>query len=264
MSLIQKICEITQYFNRLNQDQDHFYNSNDICTPMQCVKEMVDSLPKSFWQKADLKILDPCCGNGNFFAYIATKTNLENLYFNEINPKRIINLKKYFGDNINFSNRDFLEFDQKNMFDLVVANPPYAKFSENNVRVSKNHNLSRDFIKKALEITKIGGYILFISPNNWMSFSDRNLLPQLLSQYQFITIDIHGAKKWFPKVGSSFTWFLLQKAESQNIAKELNNPVYKFLNNITRYGNFNNIRVLQNLPIFSSFELTTSENDFIL
>jgi hypothetical protein len=221
----------------------------------------------------------------------------------------------------------------------------------------------------------------------------------MLSEYQFITIDIHGAKKWFPKVGSSFTWFLLQKtencfpckinnnyilqdtvvstidknskfiplyysevvrnivnktinnnllpkykiltssylhhytkknlfnncetaefkykvihtptqivwskkphkyqdfhkvllsltnqykvfteygsgitqsiafiicknlAESQNIAKELNNPVYKFLNNITRYGNFNNIRILQNLPIFSSFELTTSENDFIL
>ena len=43
-------------------------------------------------------------------------------------------------------------FDQKNMFDLVVANPPYAKFSENNVRVSKNHNLSRIEILKCINI----------------------------------------------------------------------------------------------------------------
>ena len=397
--LCNDFLDIKEYFNNLNQDQSHFYNSNDICTPMECVKEMVDSVPESFWQQKDLKILDPCCGNGNFFAYITTKINLKNLYFNEINPKRIANLKKYFGNNINFSNHNFLDFNQQNTFDLVVANPPYAKFSEKNIRVSKNHNLSRDFIKKALQVTKIGGYILFIVPNNWMSFSDRNLLPQMLSEYQFITIDIHGAKKWFPKVGSSFTWFLLQKiencfpckisnnyilqdnvfatidknskfiplyysevvrnivnktinnnllpkykvltssylhhytkknlfnnfetaefkykvihtptqivwskkphkyqdfhkvllsltnqykvfteygsgitqsiafiickslAESQNIAQELDNPVYKFLNNITRYGNFNNIRVLQNLPILSSFELTNSENNFIL
>ena len=50
---------------------------------------------------------------------------------------------------------------------------------------SKNHNLSRDFIKKALRITKKNGYILFIVPNNWMSFSDRNKLPQELTKYQF-------------------------------------------------------------------------------
>ena len=37
----------------------------------------------------------------------------------------------------------------------------------------------------------------------------------------------------------------------------------KFLNNITRYGNFNNVRVLQNFPKWNSFELTPQENDFI-
>lgn len=207
----QSFAEINAYFNKLNLDKNHFVNSNDICTPLECVKEMVDSIPKTFWQRKDIKILDSCCGNGNFHAYIRTKTKLSNLYFNEINENRIENVKKYFGDSINLTNIDFLTYSNKEKYDLVVSNPPYAKF-KNNVRVSKNHNLSRDFIRKALKVTKTDGYILFIVPNNWMSYADRNILPSELSKYQFIHLNINGAKKWFPKIGSSFTWFLLQKS----------------------------------------------------
>ena len=44
-----------------------------------------------------------------------------------------------------------------------------------------------------------------------MSLSDRNVLPAALSRYQFLHLNIHGAKRYFQKIGSSFTWFLLQK-----------------------------------------------------
>jgi SAM-dependent methyltransferase len=209
-----KYDKIKHYFDELNQDNTHFVNSNDICTPIDCVKEMVDSVPSDFWQQ-NIKVLDSCCGNGNFHAYINTKTKLSNLYFNEINPKRVKNLINYFGKNINLTTKDFLTFDDKEKYDMVVSNPPYAKFNDNK-RVSKNHNLSRDFIQKALTITKRNGYILFVVPNNWMSFSDRNTLPQELSQYQFIHLDIGGAKKYFPQVGSSFTWFLLKKTPNKS------------------------------------------------
>ena len=144
----QSFQKIKEYFERLNQDQSHFVNSNDICTPLDCVKTMVDKIPKDFWQQKKLKILDCCCGNGNFHSYITTKTNLQNLYFNEINLKRIDNVKKYFGENINLTTKDFLIFPDIEKYDLVVANPPYAKFN-GNLRVSKNHNLSRDFILKS-------------------------------------------------------------------------------------------------------------------
>ena len=386
---------IKHYFDTLNKNYSHFYNSNDICTPLDCVKEMVDSLPSSFLEKKELKILDCCCGNGNFHAYLATKTSLNNLYFNEINEKRIFNLYKYFGENIHLTKKDFLTYPENKIYDLVVSNPPYAKFN-NNIRTSKNHNLSRIFIEKALKITKKGGYILFIVPNNWMSFADRNHLPKEMSKYQFIHLNIHGAKKWFPKVGSSFTWFLLKKSENtkpftvhnhyvlkdiqkiqlrsnlnfiplylndlslsiidkviyaqktkykiettsylhhytkkkflkdqkddlyqykiihtptktvyskiphkyqqghkvfislsnqyktfidncgmtqsvafircknlqeaQEIKKQLDNPIYRFVNNITRYGNFNNIRILQNFSILESIKLTSAEIKFI-
>jgi len=48
-----------------------------------------------------------------------------------------------------------------------------------------------------------------------MSYADRNKLPEILSKYQFRHLNINGAKKWFPKVGSSFTWFLLQKSPNK-------------------------------------------------
>ena len=217
-------AEVFAHFDRLNQDMRHFRTSNDICTPMGCVQEMVDSIDSidpGFWKKRNLQILDSCCGNGNFHAYIQFKTSLKNLHFNEINKDRLRNVRSFFGQGINLAAEDFLSFGAigsryaGERFDLVVSNPPYAKFCGDK-RASKNHNMSRAFIRKALEITKDDGYILFIVPDNWMSFSDRNVLPRLMSQYQFHHLNIHGAKKWFPKVGSSFTWFLLQKSPNRH------------------------------------------------
>jgi len=387
--------ELKNYLDKLNFDETHFVNSNDICTPLDCVEEMVNSIPKSFWNKDKIKVLDPCCGNGNFHCYISQKTKLKNLWFNDINKTRLNNVKKIFGNDTNIIQRDFLEFEDKEEYDLVVANPPYAKFTDGK-RTAKNHNMSRDFIIKALNITKPNGYILFIVPDNWMSLADKNKTPEILSKYQFIYLNIHGAKKWFPKVGSSFSWFLLQKKpnksefivnnnyklfsidkasidintkyiplyysnvvksiisktinsklpkynvetsshlhkftkkkylsdikteiykyklyhtptqviyskiphkyqdgwkifisltnqystfidncgmtqsiayirckskeEATKISNELNNEVYIFLNNITRYGNFNNVRILQNFPVFSKFNFTNEEKDLI-
>ena len=392
---INSFERLKNFYDVLDFDTSHFVNSNDICTPLECVKEMVDAIPKTFWESENLKILDSCCGNGNFHAYLLQKTNIKNLYFNEINPKRIANVKKIFGNHIHLTTQDFLSFPENPVYDLVVSNPPYAKFTDGK-RTSKNHNLSRDFILKALKITKENGYVLFIVPNNWMSFADRNHLPKILSQYQFIHLNISGAKKWFPKVGSSFTWFLLQKTSNtkpftvenhyvlkskekakldmgvsciplyyskivrnilrktlhlpcekykietssnlhrftkknliskirdakfkyklihtpsqilyssvphkfqkgfkvflslsnqyetfvedcgmtQSVAfvrcdskkhalqtkQELDNEVFIFLNNITRYGNFNNIRVLQNFPLLQNVQLNQKEKDFI-
>lgn len=383
------------FLDELNFQDYHFVTSNDICTPMGCVEEMVNSMPEEFWNNKNLKILDPCSGNGNFNAYIIQKIPLKNLYFNDINKKRLDNIKKIFGTDANVSDKDFLSFSDNEEYDLVVANPPYAKFTDGK-RTAKNNNISRDFILKAINVTKKNGYILFIVPDNWMSFADRNNVPEILSNYQFIHLNIHGAKKWFPKVGSSFSWFLLQKTpnkkdfvvdnnykikriekaklstgtkyiplyysnmvksiidkilnarnekyrietssnlhkytkkkyisdtkdekhkfklihtpsqtvwsktphkyqdgwkvfisltnqygtfvdncgmtqsiafiqcsseqEAQKISKELNNEIYFFLNNITRYGNFNNIRVLQKFPKYKDFNLTQKEKDFI-
>ena len=43
-----------------------------------------------------------------------------------------------------------------------------------------------------------------------VSYADRNVLIKLLTSLQIIHLDIHTAKKYFKKIGSSFTWYIIQ------------------------------------------------------
>jgi adenine-specific DNA-methyltransferase len=210
------------YDNILNKDKKSFKTKNDEPTPISCIEEMIDKLPIDIWNKGKIKILDPCSGNGNFFIPIYKKLKekynnqevLDMLYFNDTNTQRINNIKKVFNSskyNLNITNEDFLEYDENMLFDLIVANPPYAKLLKNGKRASKNHNLIKDFIYKSLKILNEGGYILYLTPDNWMSMADRNNLIKELTKYQIIHLNIHTAKDYFPKIGSSFTWYIIQK-----------------------------------------------------
>lgn len=214
---------LKQYYNNsLNKDKTTYKSSNDEPTPIECIEEMLSVLPCEFWTKQDLKLLDPCCGNGNFHlvAYNKLKEHhntqdiLENiLYFNDINNSRIDNVKKIFcGEtySLNITTEDFLEKKYTDKFDAVIANPPYAKILTDGKRASKNHNLIKLFLEKSLSILKPNGYLVFITPDNWMSYADRNEIIQKLTELQIIHLNIHCAKKYFKKVGSSFTWYIIE------------------------------------------------------
>jgi methylase of polypeptide subunit release factors len=214
--------ELKIYYDHiLNKDKSTYKSTNDEPTPTECIETMFSKLPNTFYQNTNIKVLDPCCGNGNFhlilrnllLAHGFNDTDiLENImYFNDINIDRTNNVKTIFGDNSLVSNHDFLDYQYNTKFDLIVANPPYAKLMTNGKRASKNHNLVKLFIKKSLELLHDGGFLIYIVPDNWMSLSDRNTLLREMTQFQFHWLDIHSAKKWFPKIGSSFTWFVLEK-----------------------------------------------------
>ena len=215
--------DIKLYYDKtLNVDKSTYKSSNDEPTPLDCVNDMISKIPEELFGRKDLSILDPCCGNGNFFVPLAfkllnyhnIKDVLENiLHFNDINENRLQNVRKVFCENdykLNITNQDFTAFTADKKYDLIVANPPYAKLLENGARASKNHNLIKVFIEKSLSLLKPNGYLLFITPDNWMSYADRNKLIETLTSLQIIHLDIHTAKKYFKKIGSSFTWYIIQ------------------------------------------------------
>lgn len=216
--------QLTNYYdNVLNLDKTTYKSSNDEPTPIKCVNEMISKIPDELWKRKSLKILDPCCGNGNFFIpilfklkeFYSNETILNDiLFFNDINDDRLTNIRNIFCNNnyytLNITNNDFLIENNENKYDLIVANPPYAKILNNGKRSSKNHNLIKDFLEKSLQYLKPNGYLLFITPDNWMSFSKRNILIEKLTSLQIIYLNIHTAKKYFKKIGSSFTWYIIQ------------------------------------------------------
>ena len=219
--------ELKKYYDEvLNTDKSTYKSNNDEPTPIDCVSNMISKLPEEVWSLPDLSILDPCCGNGNFFIPIffkllnyKTKNEILSsvLEFNDINKARIENVRKVFCADkypIQIHEENFIEYTTDKKYDLIVANPPYAKLMENGKRASKNHNLIKDFINKALSLLKPNGYILFITPDNWMSYADRNTLIKTITELQIIHLDIHSAKKYFRKIGSSFTWYIIQNCLS--------------------------------------------------
>jgi SAM-dependent methyltransferase len=237
MSNINKntFIELKKYYDEvLNIDKSTYASTNDEPTPIDCIIEMISKLPEELWKQSDIKILDPCCGNGNFALPIFFKLLqqghtkeyiLENiLEFNDINEKRLENVQNIFCRdkyNLNITCDDYLSKQYYHKYDLIVANPPYAKILANGKRASKNHNLIKDFIQKSLALLKPDGYLLFITPDNWMSYADRNTLIERLTYLQIIYLNIHTAKKYFKKIGSSFTWYIIQNCKAyKNICIE--------------------------------------------
>jgi SAM-dependent methyltransferase len=211
---------LKQYYDIvLNKDKSTYKNSNDEPTPIGCIEEMLDKIPDSAWKKG-AKILDPCCGNGNFHLYAYNKLKQKSvphdeiisnsLFFNDINFERLQNVRDIYGKEANITLFDFLKYPEEEKYDIIYANPPYAKFTKDNKRASKNHTMVRDFLSKSLKMLKKGGYLVYIIPNNWMSYADRNQVISEITSKQIIYLNIHGAKKWFPKIGSSFTWLVVQ------------------------------------------------------
>ena len=86
------------YDENLNKDKKLVITSNDEPTPIPCVEEMISKIPESFWKNKNIKILDPCCGCGNFpfviyyklLKYHSREDILSNmLYFNDLNIDRL-------------------------------------------------------------------------------------------------------------------------------------------------------------------------------
>ena len=126
----QKLKEY--YDNELNTDKKLVKTSNDEPTPINCVEEMVDKIPEDFWKRKDLKILDPCCGCGNFpfviyhklIKYHNRETILNDiLHFNDLNMDRIEVLKKIFNyEGLNVYTEDFLKFETDKKYETLCNN----------------------------------------------------------------------------------------------------------------------------------------------
>ena len=154
----------------------------EVFTPLYFIEQMLDELPASVWKDKTLKWFDPACGIGNFpiVVYYRLMHSLRNaiekdaarskhiiekmLFMNELNKNNVTNCKKIFAmidadASPNILNKDFLQLDGEDKYDIIIGNPPYNDAAA--------QPLYSKFIMKAIEMTL--SKLLFVVPSRWFS-----------------------------------------------------------------------------------------------
>lgn len=149
-------------------------------TPTRVVKKLISKLEIS----AKDKILDPCCGTGNFLLQLPSTVPFEKIYGNDIDAVSVkitrLNIALKY-DNLSIesitehiTNKNYLTDYAENDFQYIIGNPPWGyEFSKsekselrNIYKATSGKNIeSYDvFIECALKNLSINGQLAFVLP----------------------------------------------------------------------------------------------------
>ena len=134
--------------------------------------------------------------------------------------------------------KENLEFEKKvekiKEFDIILGNPPFQNTDENEKRKAILNNLWSLFLYYSYNLIKTNGYLLFINPTGWMTNGFK--YKDFLYKNWLIFLNINECNKWFPSVGSQFSYYLIQKTIKKkkqllyvNIIKKFTNLNYYYM-----------------------------------
>lgn len=171
-------------------------------TPTKVVKTSIANLVKQNEIMPDDKILDCCCGTGNFLLHLPENIKIEQIYGNDIDPlsshiaKINLALKYNIKDletiNSHFSTFDFLEnFNQKD-FKYIIGNPPWGCCftNEQKQNLIKNYTTASVkniesfdlFIEKSLSILKKDGVLSFVLPESVLNVKSHTEIRKIIQK----------------------------------------------------------------------------------
>ena len=192
--------ELETCLSRINEKQSTrkekgvYYTDNDITEFI--VNECMIHYEMLFFLSAT--VFDPSCGSGEFLlTALKNKVIINNdeckkksikeifttIFGNDLNEESIFitklrlflfalketSLKEVKGLgkilNKNFTCEDFLAYNSKNKFDIIIGNPPYVEDKKN----SKYGNIYADVLSNVCELSKEEGVIGFIIPLSYVS-----------------------------------------------------------------------------------------------
>ncbi|MCD8435956.1 DNA cytosine methyltransferase [Tenacibaculum dicentrarchi] len=274
---LENIFLITEFSNSERQETSAYFTRKDIAF------SVIKDLPE-FKKKKKIRILEPSVGVGNFIPQLIEKyKDKEEIVIDvcdiDNNSLRIlktilekIKVPKNF--KINLKNVDFLLWNTKLKYDLVVGNPPYKKLTKNkelldryrfDLQNTDTNNLFSFFIEKSI---RLGNYISLIVPKSLLNSPEFNKTRKLINTHNLEKICDYGEKA-FKGVKIETVSFLVntiktEKSDNINIESYINkkyslkSKIYILSNDfpywlIYRSQNFDKIASKMKLDIFQSF-----------
>ena len=130
------------------------------------------------------KVLDPCCGTGNFLLQLPKNVAVNNIYGNDTDPISVIITRinvalKYSDTNVDMirqhiTEKNYLLDKQAHGFDYIIGNPPWGyDFSDKDIDllrkkyrtvVGKNIESYDVFIEQSIKHLSENGFLSFVLP----------------------------------------------------------------------------------------------------
>lgn len=199
-SILSKIAELS---NTARTENSAYYTSQAICY------SVIKDLPEAKEFKK-LRILEPSIGVGNFLPLLIEKYKTVNEVIidvvdideNSISTLKLLLETLYIPQNIkiNFINHDFLLYNFKSKYDIVVGNPPFKKITnaksllatyKKDVFNTDTNNIFSYFIEKSLTL---GNVVALIIPKSLINSPEFNKTRELLEKLKITKITDYGEK----------------------------------------------------------------------
>ncbi|MFK5977137.1 MAG: DNA cytosine methyltransferase [Sulfurovum sp.] len=236
---INTLYNITELSNIKRTETKAYFTREDI------VFNVINKLP-IFKNKKTIRILEPSVGIGNFLPLLFKKyehikiviLDVIDIDNDSIDTLKVLLEKTKIPQNftINFIYTDFLLWETKTKYDLIVGNPPYGKVINNKMLLNRyksnsenknTNNLFSFFIEKSLKLAK---YVSLIVPKSLINSPEFNDTRTILEKRNLHSITDYGEKA-FKGVKIETISFLLdtykkEKFEKITIESYITNSIY--------------------------------------
>ena len=169
-------------------------NNGIYFTPISCVNHTLKLLEPHLQSllstiKGNVNVLEPSCGSGEYLTALNRtypEFHITGIEWNEVIYENILQLGN---ENIAIQNADFLQFQPKTKYELIIGNPPYYVMKKE--EVDKKYysyfegrpNIFILFIIKSLEMLSDHGILSFILPKNFLNCLYYDKTRQYINQY---------------------------------------------------------------------------------
>lgn len=188
-------------------------------TPAHIVQKLLEelNLHEMLIGKSPLKILDPCCGTGNFLLQLSRKCHMEELYGGDIDLLAVqlarINLAIACRDvpvsliREHIQVKDFLSSQDRESYNVILGNPPWGsstelghqQFIKENFLTGKGGEAFDLFLEQSCRRVRQEGVISFVLPEAVLYVKSHEKIRKILAQ-QFQIQSIRYLGNVFHKV----------------------------------------------------------------
>jgi len=198
-------------------------------------------------------ILEPSIGSCEFLQEVHKMYPNAQITGIEYNKVIYDAVKSLENDKINIINADFLKFDNRTRYDLIIGNPPYYVVKKEKIDAEYYEyfdgrpNIFVIFIIKCLNMLNEGGILAFILPRNFLNCLYYNKTRKYIDEH-FKIISIEDCNDKYLETQQDTVIFIVQKKNGDNNSNgNLNSKYVMRVNDYVIFGGIKNIEILKSL-----------------